>query len=135
MAKVYVVGDKQEGVVLIMLDPLRAAIIPRAAIEAYATSSGSTFDETFGKVAAAVQEVVTRGGNSDVPAADQAVFDAVGALAARGTVVSDAAFVHIADIDAASFDSIRHRDILAAAVNVLAGDTGGTAKVVGLTNP
>ena len=36
MSRIYVIGDKETGVLFVLLDPLRVALVPRAEIEAYA---------------------------------------------------------------------------------------------------
>ena len=44
MSRVYVIGDKETGVLFVLLNPLRAAIVPLAEVEKYAGRHGKSTD-------------------------------------------------------------------------------------------
>lgn len=38
----YVIGDKQTGIIMLVTDPLKATLVPLAAIEDYARKTGKS---------------------------------------------------------------------------------------------
>jgi len=101
--RLYVIGDRETGVLFVKTEPLRVAIIPKSEIETYATRSSITFDSAFANIAEGAKTLITRlDGNSataDVPE----IHAAFNAMIAAGTVISDAEFCLIGEVDNAGW--------------------------------
>lgn len=105
--KIYVIGDKESGVLFLMTDPLRAAIVPWAEIEKYAKDHGLTAPVAFGKVAKASQHMIIRSDFENEPIEDPNVYAAFGTLIKRGSTVSDAEFCFISEVDPDKVKTLR----------------------------
>jgi hypothetical protein len=99
MGRMYVIGDRNTGVLFVKTDPLRAAIVPLQNIEAYANQSGITVDEAFARVARGAKSMIIRSDGQGVPAATAQVFETFFDLVNEGTVITDAAFCFIAEVE------------------------------------
>ena len=108
MSRVYVIGDKETGVLFVLLNPLRAAIVPLAEVEKYAGRHGKSTEAAFGDVAAAIQGLILKTDGVDVPAADPLVHETFRSLVAGGTTVSDAAFCFVSEVDSSDWQTFRH---------------------------
>ena len=127
MSRVYVIGDKETGVLFVLLNPLRAAIVPLAEVEKYAGRHGKSTEAAFGDVAAAIQGLILKTDGVDVPEADPLVHDTFRALIAGGTTVSDAAFCFVSEVDSSDWQTFRHsfppiEPVIAAALGSPGGD-------------
>ena len=105
--RLYVIGDKDTGVLFVKTEPLRAAIVPKSEIANYATQKGITFDAAFASIAEGAKRMIIAADDSDVPAAVEEVFEAFGALVEGGTILSDAEFCFIAEVENADWSSRR----------------------------
>lgn len=120
-AKMYVIGDREEGLILVKTNPLKLVTIPKKAIEGYASQNGKTYDEVFGLLAARTRKAVNLGQSNPPPLPDDnAFFEAIGFTVRNGGSVSEAEFCFMADIDNQLYSSIRLRiDPLTAALKKL----------------
>jgi hypothetical protein len=55
--RIYVVGDRNSGVLFVKTEPLRAALISSAEIERYAADNGLTYDSALERIAQAARHV------------------------------------------------------------------------------
>lgn len=109
-AKMYVIGDREEGLILVKTNPLKLVTIPKASIEAYANTNNKTYDEVFGLLAARTRKAVNLGQSNPPPLPDDdAFFESIGFTVKNGGSVSEAEFCFIAEIDNALYSSIRLR--------------------------
>jgi hypothetical protein len=123
-SKVYIIGDKETGVLLILLNPLRAAIFSRTEIQRFAETSETynTPEKVFAWIAEASTSLVHESDDATIPAANSLVSQAFGAMIARGATISDAEFCLIADVHADNWDTLRGNFVpLGAAMTVLGG--------------
>ena len=106
--RLYVIGDKDTGVLFVKTDPLRAAIIPKSAIEQYASERGFTYAAAFARVAEGAKKMIIQADGSDVPADVEEVYEALGALVEAGTVITDAEFCFIAEVENSDWSARRY---------------------------
>lgn len=106
-SRVYIIGDKETGVLLVLLNPLRVAIFSRAEIERFAAASNTTPEKVFAWIAEASTGLVHETDDETIPVANSLVSQAFGAMIARGATISDAEFCLIADVHADSWDTLR----------------------------
>jgi len=97
--RMYVIGDKEAGVLLVTLDPLRASLIPASEVKAYAARREPMSENAaFAEVAAAVFKLIAVSDGKvdarDMPGAP-AQFQA---QIEHGAVISEAEFCFIADL-------------------------------------
>ena len=104
--RLYVIGDREKGAIFITIDPLRAAYISSEDIGKYAQSQGSDFDETFGRMAAAVKKLIVEL-DDEKTANPEEVSSAVGTTVESGYSVSDAEFCFVADLVNVNWQSMR----------------------------
>jgi len=107
-ARLYVVGDRETGILIVATNPLQTVPIERAQIEAVAKDRNMTFDQAFGAFAGAAAKLILENDDSEVPASVPEVPAAIEHQIAKGATISDADFCFIADIDLG--DVIRKRD-------------------------
>ncbi len=98
MKRLYVIGDKQTGVVLVTLDPLRAALVSLDEIKRFAQASGRTVDQVFGFVAEGAQRLIVRNVKPERLPNDEAFVEGIRTLVESGATVTDADFCMIADL-------------------------------------
>ena len=108
MSRVYVIGDKETGVLLVLLDPLRVALISRAEIEAYAARHGTAPENAFGDVASAIHGLIRRTDGTVGPAYDDSAFFTVSNLIASGKTITEAEFCFVSDVDTSDWKSFRN---------------------------
>jgi len=109
-AKMYVIGDKEVGIILVKTNPLKLVTIPKAAIEAYATAQSMSFDDVFGLLAARTRKMVNLGQSNPPPVPDDdAFFDSIGFTVRNGGSVTEAEFCFVADIENTLYTSNRVR--------------------------
>lgn len=106
--RAYIVGDKETGVLLVTLNPLRAALIGRAEIEAYAKRHKLSFDIVFGRVAAAIKGLILASDPPNGPSGGNSELKAIADLVGSGTTVTDAEFCFISNVDISQWESLRH---------------------------
>ncbi|WP_119389351.1 hypothetical protein [Taklimakanibacter lacteus] len=134
--KIYVVGDKESGILFVTIEPLRVAVVSLDEVNDYAAKHKKTADAVFGEVAAAAQKMIIRTDTGNMPANVQEVFDAFGGLISRGSVISDAEFCFIADVDSHEWGTYRDNFIpLEPIVTALISADGGEAKEGKLKGP
>lgn len=95
MAKMYVIGDSQAGVLFIKTNPIRLAVVPMANVLAYANAEpgdSEAIKQVLGNVAGAARKE-----------------DAISAIMDGGSGVTDAEFCFIADVEDAEWSSRRFR--------------------------
>jgi hypothetical protein len=107
MARLYVVGDRDTGVLFIKTDPLLVTHISKETIEAYATSHGVSFDNVFVQIAIGAKAMVNKSEKDQSLPDLETSYQAIGQLIGRGATISDAEFCFIADIDDADWVSYR----------------------------
>jgi hypothetical protein len=95
MAKMYVIGDSQAGVLFIKTNPVRLAVVPMAEVLAYANAEpgdSEAIKQVLGNVAGAARKE-----------------DALSAIMNGGASVTDADFCFVADVEDAEWNSRRFR--------------------------
>lgn len=105
----YAIGNRSSGILLVLTDPFRAAVISVADIQAYATANNITFDKAFGTYAGAASMMVVENDFSSVPQELPALYEAIGWKVAQGTTISDADFCFISEVDSGVFSQRRNR--------------------------
>lgn len=109
-ARMYVIGDREEGLILVKTNPLKLVTIPKAQIEAYAMTNNKTYDDIFGLLAARTRKAVNLGQSNPPPLPDDdAFFESIGFTVRNGGSVTEAEFCFIAEIDNTLYSSIRVR--------------------------
>lgn len=109
-ARMYVIGDREEGLILVKTNPLKLVTIPKAQIEAYASTNNKTYDDIFGLLAARTRKAVNLGQSNPPPLPDDdAFFESIGFTVRNGGSVTEAEFCFIAEIDNTLYSSIRVR--------------------------
>lgn len=106
-SRVYIIGDRDTGIVVLMLNPLRAAMATRNDIATYAKKSGQTFDEAFGAIAGALKGLILKTDDSDVPETGKAQYQLVGDLVATGASIIEADFCFVSDVDSSQWKIAR----------------------------
>lgn len=107
MAKLYIIGEEDGGVLLVKTDPVMLTHISKDTISAYATSHGMTFDGVLGKIAAGAKAIINKTTTGDsFPDLDTS-YDAVAKIVGAGTAMSDVRFCFVADIDDADWATSR----------------------------
>jgi len=96
--RLYVIGDKDFGVVFVTLYPLRAAVVSQEEIEGYVIKSGKDIASTFGEIAAAALGFITGNDDRDHPFDVEEVQTGAASLIQSGTTVSDADFCFVANL-------------------------------------
>lgn len=98
MPKLYVVGDRETGILFVKTEPLRLTHISKATIESYASSHAETFDNVFAQIAAAAKAFLNKTETSQtIPDVDTS-YQAIGQLIGKGAVISDTDFCFVGDI-------------------------------------
>jgi hypothetical protein len=134
--RVYVVGDKETGVLFITLDPLHAVIVTRAQIEAYAKHKGESFEAAFGEVAGAIQGLILETDLTDRPPQGDEIVDTFAALIERGSTITDAEFCFISEVNAKDWVDLRHGYMpIEPVISTLDAYKGGPVPEVGLKGP
>lgn len=109
-ARMYVIGDKDAGIVLVKTNPLKLVSIPKTAIETYAAARDMSFADVFGLLAARTRKMVNLGQSNPPPMPDDdAFFDSIGFTIKNGGSVSEAEFCFVADIENTLYTSNRVR--------------------------
>jgi hypothetical protein len=108
MSRVYVIGDKETGVLFVLLDPLRVALVSRAEIEAYAVRHGIAPENAFGDVASAIHGLIRKTDGTVGPAYDDSAFFTVSNLIASGKAITEAEFCFVSEVDTADWKSFRN---------------------------
>ncbi len=96
--RMYVIGDRDTGVLFVKTAPLRAAIIPRARIQDYADQHGIPFERAFALVARSAKGMIIAADDDNIPADVPEVHDTFFDLVNEGTIISDAEFCFIAEV-------------------------------------
>ncbi|GAB2177875.1 hypothetical protein [Dongia sp. agr-C8] len=107
--RLYVIGDRDTGVLFVKTEPLRASIVPLTTIARYAGTNGISLDEAFARIARGAKSMIIDRDNSAVPALDPMVFDTFFDMVKNGTVISDASFCFIAEVQNAEWENRRYR--------------------------
>jgi hypothetical protein len=105
--RIYVIGDKETGVLVLTLDPLRAALVGRDKIQEYADRHTLTFDTVFGQVAAAIKGLILETDPPGGPKNGDMVLTAFAELIGRGATVTDAEFCFISEVDKSDWTTKR----------------------------
>ncbi|MES0100658.1 hypothetical protein [Mesorhizobium sp. M0019] len=105
--KAYVIGDKETGILIVTLNPLRAALVERDKIQEYADRHKLTFATVFGQVAAAIKGLILETDPPGGPAKGAMVLTAFAELIVRGATVTDAEFCFISDVETSKWKSKR----------------------------
>jgi len=132
----YVVGDKEAGVLFLTLDPVRVSLVTRVEIERYAKRNGITFEAAFGEVAGAAQDLILATDiNDDLPGG-QVTRQVFSGLVARGTVISDADFCFLAEVDSGNWGTLRNGFMpIEGAITALTDYDGGPVPEAPLEGP
>ena len=136
MERAYIIGDKETGVLFLALNPLRAAIVPRNEIEAYAARHNQPYGTAFGEVAAAIKGLILASDPPNGPAAGQNVQDMFASLIQGGVTVSDAEFCFVSEVDTSTWSTLRNGFMpIEPAIRALNGFTSGNVPVAPLRGP
>ena len=113
MARMYVIGDSEAGVLFVKTAPLRLAIVPMEKVLEYANAKPGGYaaiKTALGKVAGAARKMMFLADeNPDDPAGSDEVADAVGYFVKTGGSVSEAEFCFIAEVADVDWKSRRFR--------------------------
>jgi len=97
--KLYVVGDKQTGVLFITIEPLRVAFVPRSEVVRFATDNDVEEADIFRNIAASIKRLIIISKNTGTATALPAnVSEAMADAIKAGTTISDAEFCFIANM-------------------------------------
>lgn len=99
MSKLYVIGDRQSGVLFIKTEPLKLTHLSKSTIEAYADERGISHDSAFASIAAGAKAIVNKNQLNPDTLDLESSYEAIGHLIGSGTVLSDVDFCFAADID------------------------------------
>jgi hypothetical protein len=123
--RLYVIGDKKTGIVIVLMDPLHAITVSTREIRRYARANKKTFDAALGELAEVIQKFITRADFYKVPADRPVVHKAFGAVIERGATITDAEFCFIADVDANKAKSLRRGFVpIESAIRIVADQAG-----------
>jgi hypothetical protein len=107
MSRLYVIGDRQTGVLFIKTEPLKLTHLSKATIEAYATQRSKSYDSVFAEIAAGAKAIVNKTEvQQSIPDIDTS-YQAIGNLIGKGTILSDADFCFVGDIDDSDWSATR----------------------------
>lgn len=107
MSRLYVIGDRETGVLFIKTEPLKLTHLSKATIESYAAQHGGTFDSVFAQIASGAKAIVNKTQvQQDIPDLDSS-YQAIGGLIGKGAVLSDADFCFVADINDSDWSAKR----------------------------
>ncbi|MBZ9801077.1 hypothetical protein [Mesorhizobium sp. ES1-6] len=124
-SRVYIIGDREKGIVLLMLDPLRVAFISKQEIDNYAKTTNYKLEEIMGQVAKAAMYLIIHSDLDDRPADLLTNAEAFGDAVEKGMTMSQAEFCFIGDVATADWDTFRRNCIpIREAVNILGGLDG-----------
>ena len=101
MSKLYIIGDRESGIIFVRTDPLQVVLVPEANLEKYADASGLSVDEVFAEIGLAGKAV----GESVAGNSDEMNF--VSNMIGKGGTISDAEFCFISNIEGDDFDISR----------------------------
>jgi hypothetical protein len=107
MARLYVIGDRETGVLFVKTQPLLVTHITKETIESYAASHGVSFDNVFVRLAVGAKALMNKSETNQSVADIDSTYTAIGQLIGKGTTISDAEFCFIADIDDTDWASYR----------------------------
>ena len=99
MSKLYVIGDKQSGVLFIKLSPLKLTHISKATMESYAAQRGTSYEAIFAQVASGARAIINKTEVAQSFQDLETTYEAIGQLIGKGTVISDVDFCFGAEID------------------------------------
>jgi hypothetical protein len=99
MAKLYVIGDRDSGVLFIKTEPLKLTHISKTTMEAYAAKNGTTYDTVFAQVASGAKAIINKSEMPQSIADLDTTYLAIGQLIGKGATLSDADFCFVANID------------------------------------
>lgn len=99
MSRMYIIGDRQSGILFVKTEPLKLTHLSKASIETYAAGKGLTYDQAFAQVAAGAKAIINKTEVSQSFSDIDSSYQAIGNLIGKGAVVSDADFCFVADID------------------------------------
>lgn len=91
VSKLYVIGKKGEGVILVRTSPLRAATISHDTILAYESVHPGV--DGYAKIAAAAKSMLLAQDGQSETSLDQAQIQGIEALVAGGTIICESDFV------------------------------------------
>lgn len=107
MARLYIIGDHEAGVLFVKTDPLMLTQISKATIQAYASSHGKSYDDVLGQIAGGAKAAMNKTATSTtIPDVDTS-YDAVGKMIGMGTTLSDVQFCFATDIGSVDWASNR----------------------------
>jgi hypothetical protein len=113
MAKMYVIGDSEAGVLFIKTNPVRLALVPMANVLAYANAEpgdGEAIKQVLGKVAGAAKKSIVLADVDDAsPSGSDEAEDTIASIMSGGGAITDAEFCFIADVEDAEWSSRRFR--------------------------
>jgi hypothetical protein len=109
MARVYVIGDNEEGVLLVMLNPLRAALVPKAEIDTYAAAHNKSPEQALSYVAAAIHGLIRKtDGSGGPPNLDDPSHLSIEYLLSTGKIITNAEFCFVSEVDDRNWVTFRN---------------------------
>lgn len=107
MSRLYIIGDRESGVLFVKTEPLKLTHISKATIAAYAQQNGKTYDTVFAQIASGAKAIINKTEvTQSVPDIDS-TYQAIGQLIGKGAVLSDADFCFVADINDSDWSASR----------------------------
>ena len=134
--RTYIIGDKETGVLFLAFNPLRAAIVPRSEIEAYAARHDAPYGTVFGDVAAAIKGLILATDPTERAGRWPGCSGYVCKPHSRRGAVTDAEFCFISQVDTSKWSTMRHGFMpIEPAIRALNEFTGGDVPVAPLQGP
>lgn len=107
MSRLYIIGDRDSGVLFVKTEPLKLTHISKATISAYAQQNGKTYDAVFAQIASGAKAIINKTEVAQsVPDIDS-TYQAIGQLIGKGAVLSDADFCFVADVNDSNWSQSR----------------------------
>jgi hypothetical protein len=107
MPRLYVIGDREAGVLFVKTDPLMLTQITKATIQSYATAHGQTYDQVLGQIAGGAKAAINKTASSTtIPDIDTS-YEAIGKLVGAGSAISDVQFCFAAELGSVDWSSNR----------------------------
>jgi len=107
VSRLYIIGDRESGVLFVKTEPLKLTHISKATIAAYAQQQGSSYDAVFAQVASGAKAIINKTEVSQSVPDIGTTYEAIGQLIGKGAVLSDADFCFVADIDDSDWSASR----------------------------
>jgi len=107
MAKLYIIGDPETGILFVKTDPVMLTHISKETVSAYASSHNMSFSDVFAQIAAGAKKAGNKAATSTNIADLDTSYEAIGKMIGTGAVVSDAQFCFVTDVSNVDWANVR----------------------------